>query len=202
MTSCTEFLDRKPLDSYDDSNFWYVESNVAQHSYYYYTGYYIGLGSSWTYTNSWLRSMYINDLCTYNDGQPGSFMSEATSGGPSWDGANNGAGYNQKTWANNYTWIRRANVFIKRLEEVSKDAWGADSEAFKHWYGVARYFRAIRYVDLVWGFGDVPYFSKSTDNMDELCKPRDNRYAVLDSAMVDLKYARRGLFLMPFCSFV
>ena len=189
MTSCSEFLDRKPLDSYDDSNFWYVESNVAQHSYYYYEYYYIGLGSGWTYSNSWLRSMYINDLCTYNDGQPGSFISEASSAGSYWDGANSGAGYSQKSWGDTYIWVRRANVFIKRLEEVSKDAWGADSDAYKHWSGIARYFRAIRYVDLVWGVGDVPYFSKSTDNMDELCKPRDNRYAVLDSAIVDLKYA-------------
>ena len=46
-TGCTkEFLDRKPLDSIDDSNFWTNEANLRMHSIYYYSTYFRGYGDN------------------------------------------------------------------------------------------------------------------------------------------------------------
>ena len=48
-TGCTkEFLDRKPLDSIDDSNFWTNEANLRMHSIYYYSTYFRGYETTTT----------------------------------------------------------------------------------------------------------------------------------------------------------
>lgn len=185
LTGCTKaFLDRKPLDSYDDSNFWYNEQNVRLHSYYYYYTYFPGLGGGWTrraFSMEYSRADY------YVNTSGGGLTFASTT--PSTGAGGYGQNYCDLEWDDNYTWIRRANVFIKRLNEVSKAEWGADSEAFKHWMGIARFLRAVRYSDLVFGFGDCPWYSEPTDNMDELCKPRDNRFDILDSIILDFDYA-------------
>ena len=44
---CTkDFLNRTPLDSFDDSNFWTNETNIRLHSMYYYASYFRGYGNS------------------------------------------------------------------------------------------------------------------------------------------------------------
>ena len=191
LTGCTKFLERTPLDSYDDSNFWLLESNVRQHANYYYVAYFPGYANGWSMNQMWFRDIYGNDQTTYSDGQPGSFPSVATAAGFSNQSHSIGNGWADMSWANNYIWIRRANIFIKRLNESSSTKF--TDEQFKHWMGIARFLRGMRYADLVWGWGDVPYYGKSTDNMDELCKPRDNRYDVMDSVMADFKYAMENV---------
>lgn len=185
LTGCTKaFLDRKPLDSYDDSNFWYNEENVRLHSYYYYATYFPGLGGGWTrraFSMEYSRADY------YINTSGGGLTFASTT--PNTGAGGYGQNYCDLEWNNNYTWIRRANVFIKRLKEVSRDTWGADSEKYKHWMGIARFFRAVRYSDLVFGFGDCPWYSEPTDVMDELCKPRQSRFVILDSIIKDFDYA-------------
>ncbi|MDD4819793.1 MAG: RagB/SusD family nutrient uptake outer membrane protein, partial [Flavobacteriales bacterium] len=187
LTGCTKFLERTPLDSYDDSNFWLNESNVRQHANYYYGSFFPGYHQGWSMAQMWFRDIYGNDQTTYSDGQPGSFPSTATSAGYSLPSHSIGNGWADMSWSDNYAWIRRTNIFIKRLNESSSTKF--TDEQLGHWMGIARFFRGMRYADLVWGWGDVPYYGKSTDDMDELCKPRDNRYDVLDSVLADFKYA-------------
>ena len=57
--------------------------------------------------------------------------------------------------------------------------------------GVAKFFRAYFYFNMVQTFGDVPWYSQSIDANDSalLKKPRDSRMLVVDSILADLNYA-------------
>ncbi len=180
FTGCTkEFLDRTPLDTVDDSNFWTSESNLRLHSIYYYRAYFFGYGSGWDVFCPANRSCFNTDVQIGSSGLPGGLSAGDYSGGNS-SRSYTGASYlNEESWGNAYIWIRRANIFIDRVENNSKGV--ISDEAYKHWLGVARFLRAFRYADLVWGFGNVPYFDKAEDSMDILCKDRDNIYAVGDT---------------------
>lgn len=188
-TGCTkEFLDRKPLDSIDDSNFWTNEANLRMHSIYYYSTYFRGYGDNDYNPVLPNMSSYLTDIIVAS-GSPGSLAN-----GNSGDGYSAGAsGYsaaalNAESWGNNYIWIRRANTFIERLNRDTKAA--LSDEVYRHWMGIARYLRAQRFIDLVWGFGDVPYFNTiPTENLADLCIPRTNRYDILDSCINDIQYA-------------
>ena len=64
-------------------------------------------------------------------------------------------------------------------------------EAINHYLGVARFFRAYEYADLVRHFGDVPYINKYLDQSqtDLIYTPRTPRNSVVDSLIADLQYA-------------
>ena len=57
--------------------------------------------------------------------------------------------------------------------------------------GVAKFFRAYFYFNMVQTFGDVPWYSGAIDANDSalLQKPRDSRVLVVDSIIADLNYA-------------
>jgi len=188
-TGCTkEFLDRKPLDSIDDSNFWTTEANLRMHSIYYYNTYFRGYGAGDYNPVLPNMSSYLTDIIV-SGGSPGSLANGNSGSGPAAGASGySAAALNAESWSNNYIWIRRANTFIQRLDRDSK-AVLAD-EVYRHWMGIARYLRAQRYVDLVWGFGDVPYFNTiPTEDLKDLCIERTDRYEVLDSCIKDIQYA-------------
>ena len=67
-------------------------------------------------------------------------------------------------------------------------------EAIKHWTGIARFFRAMEYYDLVRSFGDVPWYGQELDETaEELYKPRDPRTLVMDSVLADFQYAAENV---------
>ena len=69
-----------------------------------------------------------------------------------------------------------------------------NEEAIKHWTGIARFFRALEYNDLVKAFGDVPWYGKEMTETDpDLYKPRDSRVLVMDSVLADFKYAAENV---------
>ncbi|MDB5208319.1 MAG: glycan metabolism protein RagB, partial [Flavisolibacter sp.] len=94
--------------------------------------------------------------------------------------------YAGPTW--NFTWVRKSNVFINRLDNVAKPK--ISEEAYKHWTAVARFFRGFEYSRLVSVFGDVPYFDKEIADtaLSVLYKDRDNRGVVMDKVYDDFKY--------------
>ena len=175
FTGCTkEFLDRTPLDSVDDSNFWTSEANLRLHSIYYYRAYFFGYGSGWDVLCPANRSAYNTDVQISSAGTPGG-LSVADRGGDNGSRTVASLSYlNEENWGNAYIWIRRANVFIDRIENQSKAV--LSEEAYKHWMGVARFLRGFRYADLMWGYGNVPYFDKAEDNIEILCKDRTSIY--------------------------
>lgn len=193
VTGCTkEFLNRTPLDSVDDSNFWTNEANLRQHSIYYYRSMFYGYGGGWDVKAAPQRGSFNTDIQIGNSGLPGGLGIGNASSGTS--AATTTTSYlNEESWGDAYIWIRRANVFIDRVENRSKAA--LSTEAYEHWLGVARFIRGFRYADLVWGFGNVPYFDKAEDDIKILCKDRDNIYekdgepGVIDRVIDDFQYA-------------
>ena len=55
-----------------------------------------------------------------------------------------------------YTYIRKANLLLERVPDMSV----LSSEAVAHYLGIARFFRAFEYANLVRHFGDVPYINE------------------------------------------
>ncbi|MGV3640902.1 MAG: RagB/SusD family nutrient uptake outer membrane protein, partial [Adhaeribacter sp.] len=65
-----------------------------------------------------------------------------------------------------------------------------------HYQGLARFFRAWFYFDMVKRFGDVPWISKPMEVDDpDLFKGRDPRTLVMDSVLADLDFATQHITL-------
>lgn len=92
------------------------------------------------------------------------------------------------TLSSGWSWgdLRNINYFLANNNNPSV------SEAVRNNYnGIARFFRAWWYFQMVKRFGDVPWYSKplAVDDSAELYKPRDPRQLVMDSVLADLNYA-------------
>jgi len=165
FSSCENYLDRKSLDVFDESNFWQNEGNVRLYSQGAYTNYFMGYGSGYTYGDfftfgPWSDEYSSSTLWTQNP---------ATSG--------NG-------WS--FTYVRRANIMIQRV-----DGMPISEEAKNHWKGVGRFYRAMEYSDLARTFGDLPYYDKEIlpADKEESFKPRDPLKVVATKIMDDFQYA-------------
>lgn len=84
-----------------------------------------------------------------------------------------------------WEYLRRVNYFLEHYVRAD------EPEAVKaHYAAVARMFRAWFYFEKVKRFGDVPWYSKTLRADDpDIYKPRDPRVRVMDSVLLDLKYA-------------
>lgn len=85
----------------------------------------------------------------------------------------------------NWGRLRNINYFLENSRQAD-----ASVEAIEHFEGIARYYRAIFYSDMVQRYSDVPWYDQllsPTD--DELYKGRDSRQTVVDGIMEDLEFA-------------
>lgn len=84
------------------------------------------------------------------------------------------------SWGN----LRNINYFIENAEESSVIG-------KENYLGIARFFRAYFYFDMVKRFGDVPWIDRTIDVNDEekLYAGRDDRFEVMDKVLEDLNYA-------------
>ncbi|HKU51894.1 MAG TPA: hypothetical protein VJQ25_05470, partial [Nitrospira sp.] len=123
FSSCEDYLDRKNLDSLDDSNFWTNEGNMRLFAQGAYTDYFYGYGTGFAY----------GDFFTF---------------GPWSDEYSSSAIWTQNTATSGNGWsfgmVRRANIMIDRV-----DLMPVPEEAKNHWRGVGRFFRAMEYSSLV-----------------------------------------------------
>lgn len=90
------------------------------------------------------------------------------------------------TTSSGWSWgnLRNINYFIENCEKSSVPEKG-------HFLGLARFFRAYFYFDMVKRFGDVPWIEQTIEVDDEetLYGERDNRFLVMESVLKDLDYA-------------
>lgn len=166
LSSCSKYLDRKNLDSFDDANFWTNEQNMRSFAQGAYITYFPG------YANAWAWDKYFTT---------GGFADEF---------------YNTSIWTNttatsgngwSFTNVRRHNLMLERTELLP-----VSDDAKNHWRGVARFFRAMEYANLVWGFGDVPFYDRSiypTDKKEILYKDREPKATVCTKILEDYEYA-------------
>lgn len=185
-TSCEDVLDRPAWTDYTDENYWTSENDFRLYFNYYYPYYFVGYNSSYTTTYAPLRGYTFDDDRT-GTGPQTNFTSVVPGDNGSYSLTTwAGAEYGGQTW--DFSWVRRTNVIIERLER-SKDLLG--SEVYSHWMAVARFFRAWEYHRLVKTFGDVPYWDVPVNEADlkDMYKNRDSRSTVTNAIYEDLKYA-------------
>ena len=87
-----------------------------------------------------------------------------------------------------WSWGRLRNINYS-LENYDKAK--VSQEVKNHYAGLARFYRAQFYVDMVSRYSDVPWYSQTLNPADSggLYKPRDPRALVMDSVMADLAFA-------------
>lgn len=168
--SCSDFLNRQPIDQFSDGNFWTSESNVSAFAFGLYDTF-DGYGNGNT-TMGFYFKQFNDDMVSemFSD-----FVKNAPASSTLWD----------------WTFVRKANVLLERVPTVPM------SDAAKaHWIGVARFFRASEYFEKVKSYGDVPWINKSLDVTDDqiLYKARDPRTLVMDSVLADLNYACTNMY--------
>lgn len=189
ILSCKQdVLDRMPLTTIVDEDFWRSETDVRLYANGFYENYFIGYntGQAENYA-PFPASDFSDDMVSstpqtnFESIVPASRVSTATGAGSSWLVQHHGP-----TW--NFYWVRRVNIFIDRLENVAKP--NLSDEEFNHWMAVARFFKGLEYSMLVSVFGDVPYFDRVVADTDfeYMYKDRDDRSLVMDQVYADFEY--------------
>lgn len=168
--SCSDFLDKGPLDQFTDNNVWTSENNVSVFAfglYEQFDGYGNGNAIKGFYYNQFNDDMVSQQFSDFDKNIP------ATSSNWKWEA------------------IRKANVLLEKVPTVPMLP-----EAKNHWMGVARFFRAFEYFDKVKKYGDVPWINKSLEITDDqiLYKGRDSRVLVMDSVLADLDFASTKMY--------
>lgn len=162
-----DFLERLPLDTMTDENFWTNEGNVRTFSYRFYREFFMGYGAGYGWGPFWFGSQGMID--DFAPTAPTQFPINVPTTDESW----------------NFEWVRRANIYVDRIQQVPME-----EEAIQHWTGIARFFRGMAYADLVNAYGDVPWYDRElTEDDPELYRPRDPRTYVMDRVLEDFQFA-------------
>ena len=154
---------------FSDDNFWTSGNNVKSYCWEFYnlfTGYGTGTNGDFYFT-------------TFTDDQAARSMDLFPTAAPA----------SNSQW--DYTYIRKANLLLQRVPQMDM----LTAEEANHYLGVARFFRAFEYANLIRHFGDVPYINEYLDqsNVEAIYAPRAPRAAVVDSIMADLQFAVANL---------
>lgn len=199
LVSCSEFLERPSKTTMDNENYWSSEANLRLFVNGGFTNYFVGHYSGWS---AGYDSAVRGDGSSYtewsDDIMYSSSQIENYTAATSFDGCSNSESINfyirSQSGAWNFAWVRKWNIMIQRVETMKENGILTD-EAYKHWMGVARFFRAYEYSRLVQSFGDMPYYSEPLEPTDfeTQFKPRDSRVLVMTKCMEDFKYAMENV---------
>ena len=194
LTACNpaEFLDRTTLTDMDDGSYWTTENNVRLFVNGAYGSYFCGYSDNWgsVYAPA-CYSYEMSDDRTTTGTQANILLSVPAD---NWYRAELGyRGYwLQRRGAGpwNFAYIRKWNLLMERVD-MMKEEGRLNDEQYRHWMGVARFFRGWEYSRFVQSFGDVPYYDHvvRTDDPDDQYKDRDPRSMVMDACLEDFNYA-------------
>ncbi|MBD3629656.1 RagB/SusD family nutrient uptake outer membrane protein [Cyclobacterium sp.] len=86
----------------------------------------------------------------------------------------------------NWARLRNINYFLENSPNAA-----ASPEAIQHYEGLARFYRAVFYFEMVKRYSDVPWYGQLLNPSDEelLYKGRDSRETVMNGVMEDLAFA-------------
>lgn len=162
--SCSNFLERDPENDVSSDAFFNSENDLK------------------LYTNSFINSLLDIDDFTYGDQ-----YTDVVS-------TNSSTNYFRAGWNANqqggWSWgdLRSINYMLDNM----KKAKGKVSDVvYNHYEGVARFWRARFYYDMVKNFGGVPWYDHVLNNTDSLglYKKRDSRQVVMSKILEDLNFA-------------
>lgn len=177
FTGCQKFLDRPQLTTETDETAWTSESKLRLYANQYYTTFFTGYGLGFNTAGAPLVGFTNSDDIVVLGNQI-----NFTRAVP-----------NSSIWS--YATIRSLNIMLDRIDTRMSNILTPGEKA--HWTGIGRFFRAMRYAQLVEQFGDVPYYSKEVSDTDfpELFKARTPRNEVMDSVFLDMQYALQNVRL-------
>ena len=173
MTSCEDFLNQPPYDDLTDEEYWQNEDQARTYMYGFYTSIFSGYGTG-TSHGPFLMGQTLNDDFASDVEQQDLTPLVVPESDGSW----------------NFSNVRKANYVLESIDRIN-----ATPTAKNHWRGVARFFRACYYSNLVFRYGDVPWYdrvpklSDKKEDMDYLYKDRDPRAYVDSCIMADFQYA-------------
>ncbi len=173
LVSCESFLDRTPIAQIGSSDYFTSESALIN------------------YTNGFLVD-YVPNAATLAHGDEFSDII-ATSHSTTFLTAPQWTASLQDGWdTSDWNPIYNINYFLVHFREVPD----LSEEAYNHYEGTARFWRAWKYWDFVKTFGAVPWYDYPIDPEDEesLYKGRDNREDVMAKVLEDLNFACENLY--------
>lgn len=153
FSSCSDFLDRYPLEELSDESFWKTEKNAE-----------MAVSNLYNVLPTWDVDEAIN--------------SDDAVHGIKWAAGNQSKGVYDPAdygWSGEYGYIRQANLVLEKIQEMD-----LSEDAYKKLEGQARFFRAYTYFTLIRSFGAVPYIDKPlelTDVENITRTPKDEVYA-------------------------
>lgn len=169
FSSCSDMLDRKPMDSLSPDEAFASEENLQLYINSFYT---IVPYADQIYGGASTEDgSILSDIVTIRDTPPYLLVGEFDSHDASrWD------------WGE----LRNINYFLSQISQSP-----VIESRKKHYTGIARFFRAWFYFEKVKRFGDVPWYNMPLDPNDEeqLFKARDPRTVVMDSVLADINFA-------------
>lgn len=153
FSSCSDFLDRYPLEELSDESFWKTEKDAE-----------MAVSNLYNVLPTWDVDEAIN--------------SDDAVHGIKWAAGNQSKGVYDPSdygWSGEYGYIRQANLILEKIQEMD-----LSEDAYKKLEGQARFFRAYTYFTLIRSFGAVPYIDKQlelTDVENITRTPKDEVYA-------------------------
>ncbi|KAB5491439.1 RagB/SusD family nutrient uptake outer membrane protein [Flagellimonas hadalis] len=165
LVNCSDdYLDKNPISDVSEESFFLTASDLELYT----NGFYLLLPNSSNRNEIFTTDSQCGEIVlnTVSDLMNSSRIVPTTGGGWSW------------------TNLRNINYFLENYEKCS------DETAKNRYGGVARFFRAYFYFNMVMNFGDVPWYDKTMEADDQdLYKARDDRQFVVDMIMEDLDWA-------------
>jgi len=164
LTSCQkDFLDRFPQTSVTENSTFKTPADLETYT----NGFYGMIGPN--YSDGFTDNIAGMSGSSTTDAMVRGNLTIANAGG--WGG-----------WDN----VRRINFMLQRVANTT-----GDQASINHFVGIARFFRANLYYNMVMTYGDVPWYNQVIKDTDEdlLMKKQDSRTLVVDSIMADLEYA-------------
>lgn len=173
LSGCEDFLNQPVYDDFTDEEYWQTEDQARSYMYSFYPSIFAGYGSGFSH-GPFLMGQTLNDDFASDKKQIDLQPTVVPVSDSKWS----------------FTSIRKANYAIASIDRIN-----ANETTKAHWKGIARFFRAYYYANLVFTFGDVPWFDKvpvisdNKEDMDYLYKDRDPRCYVDSLIIEDLQYA-------------
>lgn len=170
-TGCSDILDRPSLTEAEDATYWTSAEKVALYANDFYPVFFTGYGTGWSVGGAAGNFTFSDDVV---------LKSTQSNFGRTVP--------NETDW--NYKWIRKANIMIEKLDMMLEKG-DISEKDYNHWMGIAKFFRAWEYSNLVTKYGDIPYYDHVVTNadVDELFKDRDNRDDIMGHVLEDLQFA-------------
>lgn len=153
FSSCSDFLDRYPLEELSEESFWKTEKDAE-----------MAVSNLYNVLPTWDTDEAINS----DDAVHGIKWAAGDQSKGVYDPENYG-------WSGEYGYIRQANLVLEKIQEMD-----LSEDAYKKLEGQARFFRAYTYFTLIRSFGAVPYIDKPLEmsDVENITRtPKDEVYA-------------------------